>query len=440
MDIRDPVHGPIYLSDVETSVVESPYFQRLRSIKQLGFSDLTWPGATHSRFLHSLGAMHVAGLAFDAVFRQAPWLPPLERQRFRQILRLAALCHDLGHPPLSHTSEVLLPLLRDLPLPGVRLSAADLDRQASHEHFTLKFLLDSQLTNLLHHTGRPLGIAPHHVAALLSESVEVDDAVFRCDGRQLQHILASLVSSELDVDRMDYLLRDSYFTGVSYGRFDLDWLVNHLTHFEAEDGHLHLALQERAIFTFDDFMLSRHHMFLMVYFHKKSVCYDHMLRRFYAQFPQACQASADPEAYLALDDHVVWRALRDHVGQSNWAAGIVHMNPLKMLAESTPLGTQEPMAELAQTLTSQEIPHLHVTSTGALSKYHSNDHARSIFVRRQPPVGRAWFQPLAQATQLFKRYAETTVLERVYVPAEHLAHAADLLLQLRGQSTPPEAH
>ncbi len=429
MEIRDPIHGPIAVSPAETAVIDSRYFQRLRSIKQLGFSELTFPGASHSRFLHSLGAMHLAGQAFDAVFRETPWLNQADRIRFRQTLRLAALCHDLGHPPLSHASEVLLPRLARLAVPHLRAGVRD--QQASHEHYTLKLLLDSGLSPIIATACADLGIDALHVAALLSEDIACDSAVFEVAGRNVQGILAALVSSELDVDRMDYLLRDSYFTGVSYGKFDVDWLIGHLTHREGEDGALHLALHDRAIFTFDDFLLSRHHMFLMVYFHKKSVCYDHMLQQFYAQFPGACAASTDAEAYVELDDPAVWRALRQHEGRSLWADGILRQRPLKLLAETTQASGPEPIAQLVERLQAEAIPHLHVTSQGALSKYHPADHARAIFVRKQPPVGEAHFVPLAEATRLFERYADSTVLERLYVQPERADQAAQWLIELR---------
>lgn len=429
MEIRDPIHGPIAVSPVELAIIDSQYFQRLRNIKQLGFSELTFPGASHSRFLHSIGAMHLAGLAFDAVFRQAPWLPATDRVRFRQTVRLATLCHDLGHPPLSHTSEVLLPSVGALAVPHMR--PEDPLAHASHEHYTLKIVLDSDLTTVMATGCEGLGILPLHVAALLSDAVLCPTEVFECDGRNVQNILAALASSELDVDRMDYLLRDSYFTGVSYGKFDADWLIGHLTHYEAPNGQLHLALHERAIFTFDDFLLSRHHMFLMVYFHKKSVCYDHMLRRFYEEFPDLCRASPDPEAYLALDDHTVWRALRSQEKNSAWAEGILRRRPLKLIAESTPAGRQEPMAALARRLEDEGVTHLHVTSKGALSKYQPGDTARAIFVRKEPVVGEPYHLPLAQATRLFERYAESVVLERIYVQPELADRVGGWLVELR---------
>ena len=430
MEIRDPIHGPIAVSPAEIAVIDSRYFQRLRGIKQLGFSELTFPGASHSRLLHSLGAMHLAGQAFDAIFRDSMWLQSDDRTRLRQTVRLAALCHDLGHPPLSHASEMLLPRLGPLKVPHLRVT--DGERQASHEHYTLKLLLDSGLSAIIGTACASLGIQALHVAALLSEDILCDSSVFEVGDRNLQGLLAAIVSSELDVDRMDYLLRDSYFTGVSYGKFDVDWLIGHLTHRQDEDGSLQLALHERAIFTFDDFLLSRHHMFLMVYFHKKSVCYDHMLQHFYAEFPGACAAPADAEAYVDLDDAAVWRALREHAGRSTWADGILLQRPLKLLAETALSSRPEPIAPLVERLRAESIPHLHITSQGALSKYHPTDHARAIYVRKQPPVGEPCFVPLAEATRLYERYADSTVLERLYVQPACVDRAAAWLIELRG--------
>lgn len=288
MEIRDPIHGPIAVSPAEVAVIDSAPFQRLRNIKQLGFSELTFPGASHSRFLHSLGAMHLAGLAFDSVFQQADWLAGDDRLRLRQTLRLATLCHDLGHPPLSHTSEVLLPRLQQLNVPGLHAQAGI---HASHEHYTLKFLLDSELTAIIAQACGQMGISGTHIASLLTEDIACDLPFFAIGDRNVHGILSALTSSELDVDRMDYLLRDSYYTGVSYGKFDSDWLIGHLTHHEMPNGQLHLALHERALFSFDDFLLSRHHMFLMVYFHKNQcvmiICCANSTRSIPMQSPLA---------------------------------------------------------------------------------------------------------------------------------------------------------
>src|ERR1700753_2723135 len=106
MEIRDVIHGSIAINQTELPIVDSRYFQRLRQIKQLGFAEYSFPSATHNRYIHSLGAMHTASLAFDAIFRaQLKNHKPETYARFRAVMRLAALLHDVGHGPLSHTTE-----------------------------------------------------------------------------------------------------------------------------------------------------------------------------------------------------------------------------------------------------------------------------------------------------------------------------------------------
>src|SRR5882672_11603445 len=117
MHIRDPIHGAIELTPDERALVDSPQYQRLRNVKQLGFADLAFPGATHTRYAHGLGAMAVATRVWDAL---APKLEieAADRARFRQLVRLAVLFHDLGHAPLSHATEKIMPPVAALDLPA----------------------------------------------------------------------------------------------------------------------------------------------------------------------------------------------------------------------------------------------------------------------------------------------------------------------------------
>jgi HD superfamily phosphohydrolase len=416
-EIRDPIHGPIAVLGPEVKVLDNPFVQRLRNIRQLGFAESTFPGATHSRYLHSVGAMHLAGKAFDAVMRAAPWLPPPERERLRAIVRLAALTHDLGHAPLSHSSERLFGPVRELGLPAV--CRVDPERQASHEHYALRLLLDSDLADSIRQGFGSLAVEPEHVAALISDEVACDEGVFRVGGHRLRSLLAALISGEIDIDRMDYLLRDSYFTGASYGRFDHDWLISHLGYCEGEGGELDLALDGRALYAFDHFLLSRYHMFLMVYFHSKSVCYDEMLWRACLSAPAAFRVPVRPEDFLRFDDHAFYRILAERAPRCRWAAGILKRLPLGLIAERGPHSPLDPIETLAARLDRAAIEHIRVASHGALSKYGSRSRSRRIQVRLQPRAGSARFVALGKATRLFERFADETVQERIYVwPAD----------------------
>lgn len=276
MEIRDPIHGPITTSQAEMDVIAHPLFERLRGIKQLDFSEYTFPGATHTRYIHSLGTMHLAGLAFDMMARDLGQIVPAsEMPRLRQTVRLAGLLHDLGHPPMSHTGERLLP-----DLTGRQIGNACCCGHTDHEALTRYLLLNSEIHQLIGESFADSGVVAEHVEAVLSPVDEdVDCAPFHFGGVNVLTALRQLVSGELDVDRMDYLLRDSYFTGVAYGRFEKDWLLSHIGA-TVEDGRAYMTLEANAVFTLEDFLLSRHHMFLMVYSHPRTQTYHRLLSRF----------------------------------------------------------------------------------------------------------------------------------------------------------------
>src|SRR3984893_12491663 len=164
MHIRDPIHGAIELTPDERALVDSPQYQRLRNVKQLGFADLAFPGATHTRYAHGLGAMAMATKVFDAVAPQLA-LDADDRARFRQTLRLAVLFHDLGHAPLSHATEAIMPPVADLRVPEWARESGT--RRAGHEDYTLKLVLDSALAAEIRRRFSSGGIEPEHIAGLI---------------------------------------------------------------------------------------------------------------------------------------------------------------------------------------------------------------------------------------------------------------------------------
>lgn len=446
MEIRDVIHGSIQLDDRELPVIDSRYFQRLRQIKQLGFAENSFPSATHNRYIHSLGAMHTASRAFETIFgatsSYAGHLPlkqesPSAFARFRAAVRLAALLHDIGHGPLSHTTEFAMPDVRALKVPGIPVPGPkSKSRQATHEDYTLKIILDSGLTPALERAGAPFGLKPIHVAALIEPEIALppssqdgeDFFLERVAGELIDFrpVLKQLISSELDADRMDYLRRDSLHAGVSYGQFDFDWLVGSLTS-HVKNGRCYLALHHRALYSFEDFLISRFHMFLMVYFHYKSVVFDEMLGQYLSSPGCEYQLPADIEAYCDYND----AHLSAHLASSSnpWARRIADKRPYRMLVElhsgipATKTATQEQgrlLARIQKSLAGQKIHYLEKASTSELSKYFMKK-ADPLFVRYDNHYSAASYIPIEQCTDLFQRYSEKRTITRLYVSPEDYA-------------------
>ncbi|MEO0606246.1 MAG: HD domain-containing protein, partial [Myxococcota bacterium] len=232
MEVRDPIHGAIELSPSETVILDDPWVQRLRSVRQMGFSQMAFPGAVHTRYVHSLGVMHLAGQAFDAALDGAAFSSEAVRARLRSAVRIAALCHDLGHPPFSHCMEFAMPPVADLQLgwldPG--------DRMATHEDYTIAILEHTSLGRLIQ---EHFDFTARHVASLVCPEISPGDDFFLDGGLDHRRVLSQIVSSELDVDRLDYLPRDAVYSGARYGQVDVGWLIRNLTTW-IDDDHVNL--------------------------------------------------------------------------------------------------------------------------------------------------------------------------------------------------------
>lgn len=223
----DPVHGFILVDDEWLlQLIDTAEFQRLRRVRQLGASFGTYHGAEHTRFGHSLGAMHIME---RILMRLQHVHGPLDEET-RIVARAAALLHDVGHGPLSHSLEYLL-------TPDV-----------GHEYWTKRIILeDTEVNRVLRSVDNSL---PVKVAAVI-------------DRRSQPAWVSDLVSSQLDVDRMDYLLRDALFTGAEYGRFQLDRVVNTLVVHEGQ-----VAVRQKGLQAIEEYVLARHFMYWRVYLHK----------------------------------------------------------------------------------------------------------------------------------------------------------------------------
>jgi len=413
MEIRDPVHGSIPIRSEEEPILEHAFFQRLRNIKQLGLSEYAFPGATHTRYLHSIGVFHLTTQLFDKLFANA-CIEKKDYERLKETVRLAALLHDIGHAPLSHSTELVMPLKKDLAMPNAFLE--DGLAQASHEDYTIKAIVDSSFTESFKKIKNKYGIEVNEIAGLI-RGRPVDSNYFIINNKNYFPVLSQMISSEIDCDRMDYLLRDSYFCGVSYGKFDVDWIFDNLQFVSTSDGE-HLGLTERAIATFDDFLLSRFHMFLMVYFHYRAVCLEQMLYQYFSSKDNEYFFPKNIEEYITHDDHYLMKLLRR--SNNKWAKMVVaNKIPLKVF-EIFGSHNIKKFEEIKEYLESNSIEKIICESRGRLSKYYqaSNKIAEKktlpLYIIKQYADKNGPYLDLTKATDVFDKYSKAHEVKRIH--------------------------
>ncbi|MEM6794803.1 MAG: HD domain-containing protein, partial [Acidobacteriota bacterium] len=279
LSIRDPIHGFVRVDPLEAALLDSRPMQRLRFIHQLGLTFLVFPGAEHSRFSHVLGTMHLAGRIYDAVAAKSEGqLPRGEEALERRLVRVAALLHDIGHAPFSHSAEDLF--------------EAGID----HEDMT-RMLLD---------TAEMRGVFERHGEGLEVEAVQ---RVLAKEGEGMERLLSEIVTSELDVDKMDYLRRDSLYCGVQYGSYDLERLIEMVEPVQdPADGTWRVGFAHGGVHALEALVLARYYMFTQVYFNQTSkvmeLHFNEWLRRQGTEWP------SDPETFLLQDDLSVLTQMR----------------------------------------------------------------------------------------------------------------------------------
>jgi len=301
LTLRDPIHGFIETDALEAALVDSRPLQRLRFIHQLGLTFLVYPGAEHSRFSHVLGAMTLAGRMVDALTRKSPeLLDPEERRRARRLARLAALFHDTGHAPFSHSAEELF------------------EDGIDHEAMTARLLASDEISTLFDRHGE--GLAPSDVVALLAGEVPPE-----------RRFLAQVISGELDVDKMDYLLRDSLYCGVRYGVYDLDRLLDTLAVVQdPETGALGVGVEEGGVHAIEALVLARYYMFTQVYFNVTGKALEQHLSEW--MHAEGRRWPADPGLFLRQDDLSIMEAMR--ASENLHARAVVHRRHFPLAFET----------------------------------------------------------------------------------------------------------
>lgn len=321
---KDPVHRYVHVRDrVIWDLVGTKEFQRLRRIKQLGTTFLTFHGAEHSRFNHSLGVYEIVRRIIDDVFAGRPeW-----NDNDRLLTLCAALLHDLGHGPFSHSFEKVF----------------DFD----HEDFTRAIILGKTEVNAVLTKVSP--DFPEQVAEVIAKTSE-------------KKLVVSLISSQIDADRMDYLQRDAYFTGVSYGQFDMERILRVMRPKEDQ-----VVIKKSGMHAVEDYIMSRYQMYWQVYFHPVSrsaeVILTKILHRAKQLFEENYTFKHNPmhfysfftdnvtlEDYLKLDESVIlyyfqiWQDEQDPI-LSDLCGRFVNRNLFKY-AEFDPAKEYKKLAQL----------------------------------------------------------------------------------------------
>jgi len=239
--IYDELHGYIELTEAERRVIDTPTFQRLRFIKQLAAAWYVYPGATHTRFSHSIGTLFIMDVIAKLLAKEG-WI----KDDDIELLRLAALLHDVGHMPFSHAIESVY---------------ASMPEKMTHIKLSSEIVLhDPDIKEAISLAGYD----PYEVASVIL-------------GKYSEPLYNQLLSSDLDADRIDYLLRDAHHTGVAYGLIDARRIIATIT----IDNEGNLAIREKGIQAIENFYIARMHMYQSVYYHKTIVGYELLLSIIY---------------------------------------------------------------------------------------------------------------------------------------------------------------
>ena len=394
---NDPVYGFVTIgSELIFDIIEHPFFQRLRRIKQLGLTDLVYPGALHTRFHHAIGAMHLMSITLDNLRSKGHEISDKEYEA----CQLAILLHDVGHGPFSHALEYTL-------MNGVK-----------HEFMSLRIM--------------------EHFDQLYSGELELAIRIFT--NQYHRKFFHQLVSSQLDIDRLDYLQRDSMFTGVNEGTIGADRIIKML------DVHNdQLVVEEKGIYSIENFLSARRLMYWQVYLHKATVSAEMMLvlileraqllrrageqipvtpalDKFLSQQVQAVDITENPkllQAFAQLDDYDIWSGIKGWVHHKDRIlASLSAMMLERRLFRAVLTNSKIPENQVKQlkqsiadaySINSREVKHF--ISTGSLTNAAYLAGGQNIYIKTK----RGEIKDVAQASDLPNIKAMSKIVKKYYI-------------------------
>jgi uncharacterized protein len=296
-EIKDPIHGFVYITDAEKAVIDSYPMQRLRRLRQLAGSEYVYPGANHTRFEHCIGVMYLSGKVSEN-----PHISRVINDEEADMLRVSALLHDVGHGPFSHVFEQLLIKYLD----------------KTHEDITSWIIEKSELGEKI----TKIGYQPKEIGKLAVGTLRKPNKSF----------LDQVISSAVDVDKQDFIVRDTFHTGAEYGFIDVFRLI-HALDVLGED----LAVEVGALSALEAFIIARIESFKSIYFHRVGRAAQIMLAEAMERANEELGLTAfkTPEEYLEMDDYTIWSALKKCEESKSIMADLERRQMLKCAYERT---------------------------------------------------------------------------------------------------------
>ena len=295
-EIKDPVHGYVYITENEKEIIDSFPVQRLRRLRQLAGAEYVYPGANHTRFEHSVGVLYLAGRVVEN-----PKISQRISEDEAEMIRIAALLHDVGHGPFSHVFEYLL----------------DKELDKTHEDMTLWIVKNSELKDIINKIGYSPEIGKLAVGTL---------------HKPKKAFLDQIISSSVDVDKLDFIVRDTYHTGAEYGYIDIFRLIHAIDVLDEN-----LAVDLGALSALESFVIARIESFKSIYFHRVGRAAQIMLAIAMEKANEELGLTRfkTPEEYLAMDDYTVWTMLKNCEKSSEIIKNLERRRMLKCAYERT---------------------------------------------------------------------------------------------------------
>jgi len=394
-EIKDPVHGYVYITEDEKAIIDTYPMQRLRRLRQLAGSEYVYPGANHTRFEHSLGVMYLAGQVLIN-----PNISQVVSSEEVDMCRLAALLHDCGHGPFSHVFEHLL----------------QKELHKTHEDITSWLIEKSEVSDVL----AKMGYNPKEIAALAVGKL----------GRKGRAFLDQVISSAVDVDKMDFIVRDTYHTGAEYGFIDVYRLI-HALDLLGEN----LAVELGALSALEAFVIARIESFKSIYFHRVGRAAQIMLSMAMERANEELRLTAfrTPEEYLAIDDYTIWGALKKCPASNEIINSLENRRMLKCAYERTFYERADMISELFRQESyrnhiREEIAHeagvelnaviIDVPTVPSVPYHHAVLlGSTEIPVFSRSPAGEKKLQRLSESSKIFETLKGFMNILRVYTDA-----------------------